>query len=223
LPKGVFPSTLRIPATTPSLSHVTAMWAPPISFIPFLTSAYLSHVAASPHHLRPPCAARPPTSRCQSKSLLPHLDSHFLAPPLTPHLATSPSMALRPLPPDVSPFLTPVCPSSTPIKGEHHPRASPDLSPPLFSSLCAQALPAPSASSAGYSPPMPGHFRHSIVPSCSRRGSPPFLPPSSSTAVRFHARGRRFSRPPVSRRRGPVRSPLSTGAARGPPSHGPGP
>jgi hypothetical protein len=77
LPKGVFPSTLRIPATTPSLSHITAMWAPPISFIPFPTLANLSHVAASPRRLRPPCATRSPTSRCKSKSLLPHLDSPF--------------------------------------------------------------------------------------------------------------------------------------------------
>jgi hypothetical protein len=44
-------------------------------------------------------------------------------------------MALRPLPSAVSPFLSPVCPSPAPIKGEHHPQASPNLSPPLFSSL----------------------------------------------------------------------------------------
>jgi hypothetical protein len=31
LPKGVFSSTLRTPAETPSLSHVTAMWGPPVS------------------------------------------------------------------------------------------------------------------------------------------------------------------------------------------------
>jgi hypothetical protein len=35
LPKGVFPSTLRIPVETPSLSHITTMWGPPVSFIPF--------------------------------------------------------------------------------------------------------------------------------------------------------------------------------------------
>jgi hypothetical protein len=39
MPKGVFPLTLRFPAETPSLSHVTAMWGPPVSFIPFPTSA----------------------------------------------------------------------------------------------------------------------------------------------------------------------------------------
>jgi hypothetical protein len=32
LPKGVFPSTLRIPVEMPSLSHVTAMLSPPVSF-----------------------------------------------------------------------------------------------------------------------------------------------------------------------------------------------
>jgi hypothetical protein len=36
-PKGIFSSTLRTPAETPALSHVTAMWAPPVSFIPFPT------------------------------------------------------------------------------------------------------------------------------------------------------------------------------------------
>jgi hypothetical protein len=93
LPIGVFPSTLRIPATTPSLSHVTAMWASPVNFIPFpcrpisLTLSLLlvasghpappglqhrdaNRVAASSRCLRPPRAARPPTSRCQSKSSL---------------------------------------------------------------------------------------------------------------------------------------------------------
>jgi hypothetical protein len=34
--KGVFSSTLRTPAETPSLSHITAMWGPPVSSIPFL-------------------------------------------------------------------------------------------------------------------------------------------------------------------------------------------
>jgi hypothetical protein len=77
LPKGVFPSTLCIPATTPSLSHVTTMWAPPVSFIPFPTPANLTHVAASFRRLRPPCAAQPPTSRCPSRSSLSRLDSPF--------------------------------------------------------------------------------------------------------------------------------------------------
>jgi hypothetical protein len=77
LPKDVFPLTLRIPATMPSLSHVTAMWAPPVSFIPFPTPTDLTHIAASSRRLRPPCAARPPTTRCQSKSSLSRFDSPF--------------------------------------------------------------------------------------------------------------------------------------------------
>jgi hypothetical protein len=75
--KGLFPSTLRIPTTTPLLSHITAMWALPISFIPFPKPIHLTHVAASSRRLRSPCAARPPTSRCQSKSSLSRLDSPF--------------------------------------------------------------------------------------------------------------------------------------------------
>jgi hypothetical protein len=43
LPKCVFTSTLRIPAKMPSLSHVAAMWAPLVSFIPFPTPADLTH------------------------------------------------------------------------------------------------------------------------------------------------------------------------------------
>jgi hypothetical protein len=86
LPKGVFPLTLRIPAEMPSLSHVTAMWAPPVNFIPFPTLANLTHDAASPRCLRPPYAAPPPTSRYQARSSLPTLIPPFNSPPpLTPH------------------------------------------------------------------------------------------------------------------------------------------
>jgi hypothetical protein len=38
-PKGVFSLTLRTPAETPSLPHITTMWGPPVSSIPFLTPA----------------------------------------------------------------------------------------------------------------------------------------------------------------------------------------
>jgi hypothetical protein len=81
LPKGAFPSTLRIPAKTHSLSHVIAMWAPPVSFIPFPTLADLTHGVTSPRRLRPPCAARPPTSRYQARSSLPTLIPPFNSPP----------------------------------------------------------------------------------------------------------------------------------------------
>jgi hypothetical protein len=74
------------------------------------------HVPASPRHLRPPCAAQSPTSRCQARSSLPALIPPF-NPPLYPSLSRPPSMALRPLLPAVSPLLAPVCPSPAPIKG----------------------------------------------------------------------------------------------------------
>jgi hypothetical protein len=48
LSKGVFPSNLRILAETPSLSHVTAMWGPPVSSIPFPTPADRCRFSSSP-------------------------------------------------------------------------------------------------------------------------------------------------------------------------------
>jgi hypothetical protein len=56
--KGVFSSTLRTPIEMPSLSHVTAMWGPPVSSIPFLTSAdrcrFSSSSPATPRRLASP-------------------------------------------------------------------------------------------------------------------------------------------------------------------------
>jgi hypothetical protein len=64
--------------------------------------------------LRPPRTAQPPTSRCQVRSSL-HV---LISPPkfhsLTPHQATPPSMALRLLPPAVSPSL-PRCAPPRPL------------------------------------------------------------------------------------------------------------
>jgi hypothetical protein len=54
LPKGVFSYTLRTPAETPSISHVTAMWGPLVSSIPFPRRLT---IAASPHRLLPPRTA----------------------------------------------------------------------------------------------------------------------------------------------------------------------
>jgi hypothetical protein len=52
--KGVFSSTLRTLAETPSLSHVTTMWGSPVSSIPFLTPAdrccFSSSSLATPRH-----------------------------------------------------------------------------------------------------------------------------------------------------------------------------
>jgi hypothetical protein len=47
-PKGIFSSTLRTQAETPSLSHVTAMWGSLVSFIPFPTPADRCHFFLSP-------------------------------------------------------------------------------------------------------------------------------------------------------------------------------
>jgi hypothetical protein len=66
LPKGVFSSTLRTLAETPSLSHVTAMWGPLVSSIPFLPR----RPTVATRRLRPPRAARPPTLRCLARSSL---------------------------------------------------------------------------------------------------------------------------------------------------------
>jgi hypothetical protein len=70
--KGVFSSTLRTPAETPSLSHVAAMWGPLVSFIPFPTSANRCRFFSSP-----PATTRRPASnlRMPSKVFTPHLDS----------------------------------------------------------------------------------------------------------------------------------------------------
>ena len=72
LPKGVFSSTLRTPVETPSLSHVTAMWGPPVSPIPFPMPA--KHCRFS---LLPPATPRCPASNLgmPSKVFTPRLDS----------------------------------------------------------------------------------------------------------------------------------------------------
>jgi hypothetical protein len=58
LPKGVFSSTLRTPTEMPSLSHVTTMWGPPVSSIPFPTPADCCRFSSSPL-ATPRCPAPP--------------------------------------------------------------------------------------------------------------------------------------------------------------------
>jgi hypothetical protein len=53
------------------LSHVTAMWGPPVSSIPLPAPADPNPVATSPRRIRSPRAARPPALRCQSRPLTP--------------------------------------------------------------------------------------------------------------------------------------------------------
>jgi hypothetical protein len=67
-----------------SLSHVTAMWAPPVSYIPFPMPSDLSHIAASPHRLQHPVPPglqhRDANRGLYSPALIPPFN-----PPLTPH------------------------------------------------------------------------------------------------------------------------------------------
>jgi hypothetical protein len=91
LTKGVFSLTLRTAAETPSISHVTTMWGPPVSSIPFPCQRT---VAASPCRLRPPRAAQL-HPRMPPEPLLAPPSS---PPPLISLLNTPPSsMALKPL------------------------------------------------------------------------------------------------------------------------------
>jgi hypothetical protein len=148
LRKYVFPFGSRLSSWS-FLSRLSVKWARAVSFI------FLPHrptIAASSHRLQPPRAARPPTSRCQARSSL-----HALIPPLTPHQAAPPSMALRLLPPAVSPSPAPVCPSPATIKGRGAPpRPSPHSPrPQLLPSESATSTP-PSASSTDCSPSSPG-------------------------------------------------------------------
>jgi hypothetical protein len=72
LRKYVFPFGSRLPSWPPP-SRLSVKWARAVSFV------FLPHrltVATSSHHLQPPRAARPPTSRCQARSSL-----HALIPP----------------------------------------------------------------------------------------------------------------------------------------------
>jgi hypothetical protein len=73
LQKYVFPSSSRLLSWS-LLSRLSVKWARAVSFI-FLPRRPTS--AASSRRLRPPHAARPPTSRCQVRSSL-----HALIPPL---------------------------------------------------------------------------------------------------------------------------------------------
>jgi hypothetical protein len=70
--KGVFSLTLRTSVETPSLSHVTAMWGPPVSFIPFPTPVDRCRFFSSP-----PATPRRPASnlRMPSKVFTPRIDS----------------------------------------------------------------------------------------------------------------------------------------------------
>jgi hypothetical protein len=116
LPKGVFSLTLRTPAETSSLSHVTAMWGPPVSFIPFPTPADRYHFSSSPP-ATPRCPA-PPSDAARAVS------RPAIIPPLIPLLTSAPSsMALKPLTPPLLPLATPLWRSPDPYKRVMRPSA----------------------------------------------------------------------------------------------------
>jgi hypothetical protein len=133
-------------------------------------------IAASPHRLRPPHVAWPPTSRCQERSSLPALIPPLNSPPLTPHQAAPSSMALSPLPPAVSPSLAPACPSLATIKGRGAHPGHHHTHPALICSL-------PSSQCPPHRAPPPSVVPHrcpavSIPP-------PPLLQPVRLTAIPF--------------------------------------
>jgi hypothetical protein len=154
----------RTLAETPSLSHVTAMWGPPVTTIPFLPR----RPTVATRHLRPPRAARPPTSRCQARSSL-----HALISPLISLLNPSSSCpvinGVKAITASRFPLPRPGVPlpdhykrmRSTPWPSPHSPR------PQSLTSESAAPTP-PSASSADRSSPSPDRVRPSAAPSCSR-------------------------------------------------------
>jgi hypothetical protein len=75
LPKGVFPSTLHIPAEMPSLSHVSAMWGPS----PRRPTRW-RFSASPPATLRHPASNLEMPSEVFTPALIPPFN-----PPLTPH------------------------------------------------------------------------------------------------------------------------------------------
>jgi hypothetical protein len=124
-PKGVFSSTLRTPAETPSLSHITAMWGPPISSIPFLTSADCYRFSSS-SLATPRCPASPSDATRA-------ITRPTIIPPLIPLLTSPPSsMALKPLTPPLLPPGHPSPAPPVPYKMAMRPPGPHRTSSPLF-------------------------------------------------------------------------------------------
>jgi hypothetical protein len=133
-------------------------------------------------------------------------------------------MALRLLPPAVSPSPAPVCPSPATIKGRGAPPGHHHTHPTLNCSLLSPQRPPHRAPP----PPIVPHRR----PVMSDPPPPPLAAgeahrrpplPFPSTVVRFHARGRRSGRSPASLLQDGDRGPPWTDAARGPRTRGLGP
>jgi hypothetical protein len=151
LRKYVFPFGSRLPSCPPP-SCLSVKWAWAVRFI-FLPRR--PTVATSSRRLRPPRAARPPTSRCQTRSLF-----HTLIPPLNSLLNPSSSRptinGVKAITAGRFPLPRPGVPllghykrtRSTPRPSPHSPR------PQSLASESAAPTP-PSASSADRSPPSP--------------------------------------------------------------------
>jgi hypothetical protein len=160
LRKYIFPFCSRLPSWS-LLSRLPVKWARAVSFI-FLPRR--STVAASSRRLRPPHAARPPTSRCQARSSL-----HALIPPINPSSSRPTINVVKTITTGRFPLPRP----NVPLPGHYKrarstPRPSPHSPcPQLLASESATSTP-PSASSADCSPPSPRHVRPSATPSCSR-------------------------------------------------------
>jgi hypothetical protein len=162
--KYVFPFGSRLSSWS-LLSRLSVKWARAVSFV------FLPHrpiVAASSHHLRPPRAAQPPTSRCQARSSLHALISP-LNPPPNPSSSRPAINGIKTITAGHFPLRRPGVPlpghykrvRSTPRPSPHSPRSQ------LLAFESTTSTP-PSASSVDCSPPSPGHVRPSIAPSCSR-------------------------------------------------------
>jgi hypothetical protein len=163
LPKGVFSSTLRTLAETPSLSrHCHVGPACQLHLLP-------PPPADRCHSLPPaPRAARPPTFRCQARSSL-----HAFISPLISLLNPSSSRptinGIKAITVGRFPLPRPGVPLPSHYKRTRStPRPSPHSPHPQSLASESAAPTPPSASSADHSSPSPGHVRPSAGPSCSR-------------------------------------------------------
>jgi hypothetical protein len=179
-----------------------------------------AHVTASPmHHPRHVRHPLSPTDAMEPQRLaLPPLNStpHQLTiitppPPLNSGnwrlQAEALTLAMKPR------LLRPLWP---PIKGRCPTRSSPHLSPLSFSSLCAQASPAPSASSTISSPSSPGHHTATRAQVRPEMDSPCTILSIPPPPVSHRGPERQLGRAPVRHCRGPIRGPPWTGATQSP-------
>jgi hypothetical protein len=162
--KYIFPFGSRL-LSWPPPSRLSVKWAQAVRFI------FLPHrptVATSSHRLRPPRAARPPTSRCQARSSL-----HALIPPLISLLNPSSSRPAINGIKAITAGCFPLPRPGVPLPGHYKrtkstPRPSPHSPHPRSLASESAAPTPPSASSADHSPPSPGHVRPSAAPSCNQ-------------------------------------------------------